>query len=563
MEPKTPSKSKNQAMLRVKNYRVLKISIALMIILLLLVGGYLIYDPNGVQYVSRRGSRCYYTVVVDCGSTGTRVNVYEWLMEDGSKSSKRNLPVLMHMYPDNVRKSESCRYHCMQTEPGLHKFVGNATGVRGSVEPLIHWAEQWVPVGRRSDTPIFVLATAGMRRLVEDDARRILQDVEGVVKQHGFMHRKSWIRVLSGREEAYYGWVALNYKMGVLGSSSRKSTLGLLDLGGSSLQLVAETDGPSEGEHILESQVGASKHHLLAYSLPAFGLNKAFDRTVVMLSHGHSLAENADNAFEVRHPCLGSGFSRNYTCNDCFGTHSTTSKNSKNDLSSIFLLGNPDWDICKALVRAAAINASNLELSHGGQNSSCNGLSSYRGNKLLILTKASRSVSRYHALSAFFAVYSMFNLGPSANVTSMWERGQQLCSAAWVNKTIPHGGLYCFRAAYITSLIEDVLCLSSYSEILFGPGDISWTLGAALVEGDYLWIDYTNTRTNWRLLPLNFKEMMMSSPFIIFVLLCCLLVIVYYSQVMLPMPGTRRKGVIGTAGRSSSLPSFLGPKHQP
>uniref|UniRef100_A0A803PA89 Uncharacterized protein n=1 Tax=Cannabis sativa TaxID=3483 RepID=A0A803PA89_CANSA len=97
----------------------------------------------------------------------------------------------------------------MQTEPGLDKFVDNSSGVRESLVPLITWEVKIVPCQRHKDTPIFVLATAGLRR--------------------------SWIRVLSGKEEAYYGWVALNYKMEISRNQSMSPTLELLDLGGSSL----------------------------------------------------------------------------------------------------------------------------------------------------------------------------------------------------------------------------------------------------------------------------------------------------------------------------------------
>ncbi|KAK1582167.1 hypothetical protein Q3G72_012406 [Acer saccharum] len=52
----------------------------------------------------------------------------------------------MNSYPDNLNKSlfskSSCQYHCLQIEPaGLDKFVGNASGVRASLEPLILWPE--------------------------------------------------------------------------------------------------------------------------------------------------------------------------------------------------------------------------------------------------------------------------------------------------------------------------------------------------------------------------------------------------------------------------------------
>ncbi|KAH6815756.1 hypothetical protein C2S51_020576 [Perilla frutescens var. frutescens] len=423
----------------------------------------------------------HFTVVLDCGSTGSRVNVFEWMIGNGSKFYG-SLPILLHSYPDNLNKNNACQYHCIQTEPGLHNFVNDVVGVRASLEPLIRYAEQWVPLDRRAATPIFVLATAGMRRLAAEDAGRVLDDVENVVKEHGFLHRKSWIRVLSGKEEAYYGWVALNYKMGVFGSSSRLSTLGLLDLGGSSLQVVAEVGVPTEDDHAIRSKVGPVGHDLAAYSLPAFGLNEAFDRTIVMLSHTGVLRESSGGMFEVRHPCLGSGFVQNYTCHGCFGVDSRASNNlsdhlQENGLNSVFLVGEPNWEQCEIIARAAAINSSSFEWSDQLDRSKCVGLFSYGGTTKLNLTKTLHTVSRYHALSGFFAVYHALNLSRRANLTMLWEMGQKLCSRSWSDDSDQNSinTQSCFRVPYLTSLLENALCLSGV-EIIFGPGDVSWTL---------------------------------------------------------------------------------------
>ena len=204
MEPRSPSKSKVPIMGFIYRNGVLKIGLTLLVILLLLsVGVYVVLRSGNNPFVLKS---TYFTVVVDCGSTGTRVSVFEWELNGGLRD--RNLPVLIRSYPDNstnglLRKGK-CQYHCIQTEPGLDKFVGNSSGVRASLEPLILWAEQWVPPERHGDTPIFVLATAGLRRLLEKDATWVLDNVEAVVKEHAFMYRKSSIRVLSGKEEAYY-----------------------------------------------------------------------------------------------------------------------------------------------------------------------------------------------------------------------------------------------------------------------------------------------------------------------------------------------------------------------
>lgn len=382
MEPKSPSKLK----LSIKGFtqykQLLKTSIIILVVVLLLVGVYFAFSPGKGGSVVK-GS--YFVVVVDCGSTGTRVNVYEWMV--GGVSSM-HFPLLLHSYPDNISKSSlrknSCLYHCMQTEPGLDKFVGNSSGVRASLEPLLIWAEQVVPHERQGDTPIFVLGTAGLRRLAFENARRVLEDVEAVVKEHMFLYRKSWIKVLSGKEEAHYGWVALNYKMGSFKNYSRSPTLGLIDLGGSSLQVVMEIDDAREDMDLVTSKIGSMEHKILAYSLPAFGFNEAFDRSVVILSQAQWSGENTGNTLEVRHPCLGSDFVQNITCSGCLGLNTTDQKKMRNqiwkaEVPTLYLVGDPNWERCKELARTAAIISSSLDWSRPAIRTNCKGSSSYGG----------------------------------------------------------------------------------------------------------------------------------------------------------------------------------------
>ena len=176
MEPKSPSKLKLSITGFTRYKRVLKTSIIVSVVVLSLVSVYFAFSPGKGRSVSKVS---YFSVLVDCGSSGTRVNVYEWMSEG---ESNMKFPLLLHSYPDNTTKSSlwknSCQYHCMQTEPGLDKFVGNSSGVRVSLEPLILWAEQVVPRERHSDTPILVLGTAGLRKIGRASCR---ERVSGVV----------------------------------------------------------------------------------------------------------------------------------------------------------------------------------------------------------------------------------------------------------------------------------------------------------------------------------------------------------------------------------------------
>lgn len=364
MEPKPPSKLKLLSSGSDYCGGKLKICMLLTVMLLLLaVGLYFAFQLGKAQNFV---SDSYFTVVVDCGSTGTRVNVYEWLSRG---VYNWELPFLVHFYPENSMKNQlrkgSCEYHCLQTEPGLDKFVGNDSGVKASFEPLINWAKQWVPIEKHRETPIFVLATAGLRGLENGDAEKVLTDVEAVLKEHEFIHKRSWIRVLSGKEEAYYGWVALNYQMGRLGNPLNLPTLGLLDLGGSSLQVALEENHDMYDTYLVRSKLGSIEHKVLAYSLPSFGLTAAFDRSIAMLIQGRALKKSMTNAYRVRHPCVDSNSEQNFTCCDCLGVNSMDEKISdtskqRKEATFLHVIGDPNWDECVRLAKSVATNSGRL-----------------------------------------------------------------------------------------------------------------------------------------------------------------------------------------------------------
>jgi apyrase len=180
----------------------------------------------------------------------------------------------------------------------------------------------------------------------------------------------------------------------------------------------------------------------------------------------------------------------------------------------------------------------------------------FAGSDTLNFIAGTHPSRRFHALSGFFAVYNMLDLAPIANLTKIWEKGQQMCSKSWPDSSNTSGnqnnlGKYCFRVPYMASLIEDALCLGD-KEIVFGPGDLSWTLGASLVEAEKPWPSSTETT----ILSLKSKEVLYSSV-LLFLLLLFISFVVYYKQIKLPMPGKKIPAV------RLSLPSYVHPKLRP
>lgn len=107
MEPKSPSKIKLFPTMGFILYkRALKNSVVVSVVTLTLLGVYFAFKPEGGRTASEKS---YHTVVVDCGSTGTRVNVFEWV---AAGSSERKLPSLLPSYPDNSTKTSLWKNSC-------------------------------------------------------------------------------------------------------------------------------------------------------------------------------------------------------------------------------------------------------------------------------------------------------------------------------------------------------------------------------------------------------------------------------------------------------------------
>lgn len=88
--------------------------------------------------------------------------------------------------------------------------------------------------------------------------------------------------------------------------------------------------------------------------------------------------------------------------------------------------------------------------------------------------------------------------------------------------------------SYVASVIEDALCLGN-AEIVFGPGDLSWTLGAALVY-------QLDTREASPSIS-TIRNLKMSSTVFLLVLLLSLFLVVHCIQIKLPMLGRKVSNV--------------------
>lgn len=432
---------------------------------------------------------------MDSGSTGTRVYVYKAEIQP-QKKEHTSLPISVTSLRNGLKKkpgSQSGRaYDRMETEPGLDKLVHNVTGLKGALRPLLKWAMKQIPEDFHKSTSLFLYATAGVRRLPNEDSKWLLDNAWNVVrKSSGFVCRKDWVKIISGTEEAYFGWIALNYDSGILGVKPRKDTYGALDLGGSSLQVTFESDQERlNGETSLFVRIGDVNHHLTAYSLAGYGLNEAFDKSVAYVFKKGKVGLGG----VVKHPCLQNGFKNQYTCSRCLvgerGNGGESPKVNGSESGNVVggggkgamktpvtLVGAPNWQECSAIAKVA-VNLS--EWSDVGQGLDC------EVNPCALRENLPRPLGHFYVISGFFVVYRFFNLTSEATIDDVLEKGREFCEKKWdvAKKSVapqPFIEQYCFRAPYVASLLREGLHITD-RHITVGSGSITWTLGVALLE---------------------------------------------------------------------------------
>lgn len=138
-------------------------------------------------------------VVLDAGSTGTRVHVFQYAADTSSSYAALSLPEPK-----------------LKVQPGLSAFASDAAGAAASLQPLLQFAAQHVPASQVARTPVYLMATAGLRLLPAAAAEAILSECRSALLASDFLFESDWAQIISGTYEGLYAWVAANYAAGHL-----------------------------------------------------------------------------------------------------------------------------------------------------------------------------------------------------------------------------------------------------------------------------------------------------------------------------------------------------------
>ncbi|KAJ2525269.1 Golgi apyrase [Coemansia sp. RSA 2049] len=289
-----------------------------------------------------------YGVVIDAGSSGSRVMVYAWdhptaaaaaAMAGNSSSSSSS-----GMLPAVARAVEEEHRWALKTHPGISSFTAHPHLVGPDhIRPLLDFAKQAIPEPQIASTPVYLLATAGMRMLPSSRQARIM-DAACSFACANYAFRiddcGQSFQVVSGETEGLYGWVAVNYLMGGFdvagqggrdGGQRRRQSHGFLDMGGASAQIAFEPS-PAATKQILDDDLATvtlrsldGNDHAFRVFVATFlghGTNEARRRYVEQLQEQEQKQEQmlasgaarsgdsgsaADGLRAVDDPCLPSG----------------------------------------------------------------------------------------------------------------------------------------------------------------------------------------------------------------------------------------------------------------
>ncbi|KAK0239586.1 nucleoside-diphosphatase [Armillaria nabsnona] len=191
----------------------------------------------------------HFGAVIDAGSSGSRLQIYSWKDPKAIRLDKTSEFYNSHTLPRIEKGTKQGEEWVSKVEPGISSFADNLEDLPGHLRPLLNHAREHIPPSLHAETPLFLLATAGMRLLLPEKQAEILSETCRFFVHHSHFRLDgptaagpcgSSVRIITGEEEGLFGWIAVNYLMDGFTGTSNPTTYGFLDMGGASTQIAFE-----------------------------------------------------------------------------------------------------------------------------------------------------------------------------------------------------------------------------------------------------------------------------------------------------------------------------------
>ncbi|CAI5454465.1 unnamed protein product [Caenorhabditis angaria] len=426
-----------------------------------------------------------YGVICDAGSTGTRVFVYSWI----STSDNRLIEIEPVMYEQKpvMRK----------ISPGLSTFGTKPDQAAEYIKPLMDLAEQHIPEDKLPFTPVFIFATAGMRLLPDEQKEAVLTNLQTKLPAMTKMQvMKEHIRVIEGKWEGIYSWIAVNYALGKFNKttpeqvtfpgqngitiSPRQKTVGMIDMGGASMQIAFELD---QTESFRSSSVeninlgcreddSSFKYKLFVTTFLGYGVNEGNRKYETKLER--KLKDQ--NGTVIQDDCLPLNF------------HKTVKlENGDNFVRR----GTGNWNECVKEVSTLLDPEQKSELCTRPEISKC-----YFGAVPAPNIPLS-NVELYGFSEYWYSTHDVLGLGGQYNATMIAKKSNQFCGQRWSTiQASAKKSLYpradeerlqsqCFKSAWVSSVLHDGFAVdkqhNNFQSVSTIAGqEVQWALGAMI-----------------------------------------------------------------------------------
>nr|XP_061811450.1 ectonucleoside triphosphate diphosphohydrolase 4-like [Nerophis lumbriciformis] len=442
-----------------------------------------------------------YGLVVDCGSSGSRVYVYCWPRHNGDPHELLNIRQMR----DQNRKSV-----VMKIKPGISKLAQTPEKASDYIYPLLSFAAEHIPKNKHIETPLYILCTAGMRILPQSQQEAILEDLRTDIPVHfNFLFSDSHVEVISGKQEGVYAWIGINFVLGKFNHAHndgeavvevnvpggdqqealvRKRTAGVLDMGGVSTQIAFEVPKTEEvAKNLLaEFNLGCDAHrtdHVYRVYVATFlgyggnAARQSYEESIIKRTatrnklFGQHIGEMAESP--LLDPCLPKDLL------DQIGAPE----------QKLHVLGTGDFDQCRRVLQPFLNRTNETQTSLSG----------------IFQPAIDYNNSQFYGFSEFYyCTEDVLRMGGDYNASKYAQAAKGYCATQW--KTLRErfdSGLYashadlhrlqyqCFKSAWMYEVLHTGFSFpSDYKNLktafLVYDKEVQWTLGAILFRTRFL-----------------------------------------------------------------------------
>jgi len=238
-----------------------------------------------------------YGITIDAGSSHTGFFVFRWKKRITDSPYKRIFS-----------KPESPSHWHKKIKPGIGHFAMESHGndMEDYLDPLFEFGRTLLRNVSTSvdfsQVPVFFGATAGLRIITYTERHALMNRVRRYIGNSGFKFSDDQAHVLSGEEESMFNWITINFYEGFFDDTkSNDVSLGLLDMGGASLEAAYETPYDILDGWIQVDLFG-SDYRLYGRSYLKLGVKEAFRKMILM---------EEINSMDVN-PCIPDGYTLDY-----------------------------------------------------------------------------------------------------------------------------------------------------------------------------------------------------------------------------------------------------------